>query len=404
KDPNYLEQVATIIYAAFCKSYGVNPVPPAPQPQPQPQPQPGDLAGTSKLTITAKNKFGNLEVLPNAKVTVVYPDGAKLEQLTDAAGKAIFSNIKTANVEVLITCDGFFGVLKTIALAANSSKSSTVSLTPKFNTTDSTNQNFGSLIGVITDAVDGKRLANAKCYLLYNGVIVDMGFTSSTGVYNFTNLPVGVYTVQATSAGYMPEAQSAKVTEGLQKWNSIKLQRMLVQYASISGNVVDAQSGAAIPNATLSLYQGTTLKEVKVSDASGKYAFTNLTPYSYKIVCKPAVTPEKYSSKTKSSLSVKTGQNLLYSFELTSTTMNGSIRGYVFKYVSSKKTAVMNTTVQIYKNGALHSTVKTGWGAAAGMFSVRDLEPGYYDIKVSGVTKTVKVNGGKITSATIQVN
>jgi len=364
RDPAYREKVAQIIYAGVCKHYGV-PLTETPQ--------------KGNLNITLYNKADNSPV-SNATVKITQKDGAIVSAVSAANGLAAFSNLLAGALTINVSHNAYLPFQQTFELSANQTSNLPILLEqPKTN----------SLIGLITDAVTGNRLANAKCSLFADGVKIGETYSSSTGVYKFSNLADNTYSVTAELQGYRTTSQSATATGGIEKWNSIKLEPAPREQAVISGQVTNAITAAGIENVKVTLYIGSTIKEYKYTDANGAYSFNNLAAGVYKLNFKPA---KPYSSKTVSNINLAENQQLVKNVALTSPDMPGTLTGFVYKYISSKKVAVINENVEIRKDGNLIATLQTGWGASAGMFSISNLTPGSYTVTILGTTKTVKIS------------
>ena len=78
----------------------------------------------------------------------------------------------------------------------------------------------GSLIGLITDAASGERLAGVTI-----SVDGQTTITNPVGVYRFDNVTPGLQTVVARSAGYQTAQQARQVIPNELVWNSMALQR-----------------------------------------------------------------------------------------------------------------------------------------------------------------------------------
>ncbi|RMF04325.1 MAG: hypothetical protein D6768_03555, partial [Chloroflexi bacterium] len=81
----------------------------------------------------------------------------------------------------------------------------------------------GSLIGLITDAATGQRLAGATVSVLGQTQVTD-----DRGIYRFDNLPPGSQTVSASKDGYDSNLQAEIVVPGQVRWNSISLSRSAI--------------------------------------------------------------------------------------------------------------------------------------------------------------------------------
>lgn len=76
----------------------------------------------------------------------------------------------------------------------------------------------GSLIGLITDAGSGERLAGVAV-----SVAGQTQVTDGRGVYRFEAAPAGLQNVRAEREGYAPAQKTREVIAGEVRWNSIKL-------------------------------------------------------------------------------------------------------------------------------------------------------------------------------------
>ena len=375
RDPKYIEKVAGIIYAGICKHYNI-PVTASSQ--------------KSELIVTASNKADNKPVA-GAAVKLTLKDGSTLDALTDNAGFSKFSDLSAGDIAISVSHNLFVSASKTISITSGKNSTEAFILEAK---------KLNSIVGIITDSANGVKLANAKCVLSVNGKIIETVLSSATGVYRFSNLVDNEYTVSVELNGYLPAAQSTQVSGGIEKWNSIKIALQPKNKASLSGNITNAITTEGIANVKITLYLGSTSKEIKTTNSSGFYKFENLEAGLYKISCKPA---KPYSSKTISKIQIAENEAKIMDAALTDPTMPGSINGYVYRLKSNRKVAVMNEKVEIYQSSKLVTTLQTGWGATAGQFRADDLAPGSYEVKTAGVSKTVKVSAAKEVAANIKV-
>ncbi len=375
RDPKYVEKVAGIIAAGVLKHYNVPVTAPV---------QTGDI------TITLQNVKTNAPVAL-ALVKVTEKSGNAIEKSTDNSGAIIFTGLKTGDITIAIEHKDYINVSKTFTIAAGKNAVS-YSIEPK---------KLNTLVGIISDAANSNRLINAKCTLAAAGKILQSVYSSSTGVYKFIDLSDNTYDVLAEFDGYTPVTQSAEVTGGTEKWNSIKLMLKPKDQASLSGKVLNALTNLGIANVTVNLYNGTTLIATVKTDANGLYTFSKLNAGSFKIQYKPA---KPYGTKTVSNIAVAQNETKVYTdVKLTSPDMPGSINGYVYRLKSGKKVAVMNETVEIQQSGKTITTLQTGWGATAGQFRADNLKAGKYDIKVCGKTVTSTVSAAKEVNPSIKV-
>ncbi len=89
----------------------------------------------------------------------------------------------------------------------------------------------GNLVGLILDAQDESRISGALCSLSPGS---ETYLTGSDGLYRFSDLEAGqTYTVTVTHADYQSDSKSKAITEGIDNWNSLWLDRHATATASI---------------------------------------------------------------------------------------------------------------------------------------------------------------------------
>ncbi len=101
------------------------------------------------------------------------------------------------------------------------SLTATASPSPTPTQTPSPLPQAGSLVGLITDAETGERLAGVTVSVAGESMI-----TAERGVYQFEGVPIGVQVVTAQKEGYHPEQKSREVIADQIRWNSITLTRL----------------------------------------------------------------------------------------------------------------------------------------------------------------------------------
>jgi hypothetical protein len=76
----------------------------------------------------------------------------------------------------------------------------------------------GTLLGLITDAGNGARLAGVTVLVAGQSLVTD-----ERGFYRFEGLPEGLQTVTAEKEGYHPAQSERVVAPGESRWNSFSL-------------------------------------------------------------------------------------------------------------------------------------------------------------------------------------
>lgn len=146
------------------------------------------------------------------------------------------------------------------------------------------------------------------------GVSIAPVQTGSTGTYKIT-APAGSYSVKCEAAGYATVTQTATVVAGKTVTLNFTLTPVPATTGTLTGTVTNAGTGAAIAGAgvTAGSYSA-------VTDSTGKYTISNMTPASYTVACSAA----GYTSQSATA-SITAGVTTTQNFALAPTTVGGGI-------------------------------------------------------------------------------
>lgn len=120
---------------------------------------------------------------------------------------------------------------------------------------------FGSASGTVANAVTGEALSGAL--VTVDGTLASVT-TGSDGVYTFEDLPAGAHTLGASLSGFV----STSVTIAVPANGVVQTALQLFAAGTITGEVVDAQTGALLPGVQLSVV-GT--EASATTDTSGRF-------------------------------------------------------------------------------------------------------------------------------------
>lgn len=124
-----------------------------------------------------------------------------------------------------------------------------------------------TLHGVIYEGTDTAARISGATVALSNG---RSATTSATGVYEFTNLAPGTYTVTVTAGGFRAASTTKTVAGGADNWGSVSLTRGGATGSLIGVVYRGTDTTARIAGATVRLGTGQTA----TADASGVYRFS----------------------------------------------------------------------------------------------------------------------------------
>ena len=142
----------------------------------------------------------------------------------------------------------------------------------------------GSIYGVVSDKATGEPIQNAGVELIPLGWKT---ITAADGSFEFSDISEGSYNLLVTKTGYIETESSTIIVEsGKQARSDIQLESA---YSEIVGQIVDADTGDALENASVSLIPG---EYSTMTRSDGSFEFQDLDAMSY------SVTAQKQGYKT----------------------------------------------------------------------------------------------------------
>ncbi|MDZ7729950.1 MAG: carboxypeptidase-like regulatory domain-containing protein [Natrialbaceae archaeon] len=214
----------------------------------------------------------------------------------------------------------------------------------------------GSISGTITDADTGAAIDNASVTLETGQTAT----TGATGAYTITNVVPGTYNLTADHADYAPNTTSVTVGPNGSVTADLAL---TAQNGTITGTVTDADTGATIENATVTLETG----QSATTDATGAYTIANVVPGTYNLTA-------DHANYTANTTSVTVGPNETVTQDVALSPQNGSIAGTV---VDQDGQPLTGATVAITATG--QSATTDGSGA----YTISNVAPGSYNLTAS---------------------
>ena len=258
----------------------------------------------------------------------------------------------------------------------------------------------GGISGTVSDTqIPAHTIVGAT--VTYSGTNGSGSTTTTTGgVFSFTGVPPGSYTVSTTdSPNYVTvSGSSASVTVTA---NAITKNVALTLAGSggISGTVSDTQNPSnAIVGAAVT-YTGTNGSGSTTTTSGGLFSFTGVPPGSYTVATTDS---PNYATTTGSSTTVSVTANTITKNVALKLAGSGGISGTVFDTQSPSNPIVGATVTYSGTNGSGSTTTTSG-----GNFSFTGVPPGSYTVATidspnyvttSGSSATEPVTAGTITS------
>ncbi|MCP4105010.1 MAG: Cna B-type domain-containing protein [Desulfobacteraceae bacterium] len=257
----------------------------------------------------------------------------------------------------------------------------------------------GSITGVVFNDVNGdtiqstgeKGIAGIVVELLdSNGNVAETATTDINGVYEFTNVNPGDYTVQETDPSGFVSTTPNEVVVTLQAGGAVTTNFGDREQGSISGTVFSDTNRDGIQNSDEKGLFFVTVKltdnngnvvETATTDANGIYQFINVTPGDYTI---QETDPSGFTSTTPNEVPVTllSGESLTVSF---GDYDGGTISGIVFNDTNSDgvmdadEQGLGSVTVELADaNGNVIQTVSTD---AAGNYIFTNVSPDNYIVR-----------------------
>ncbi|QHE62502.1 hypothetical protein FHE72_16855 [Rossellomorea vietnamensis] len=337
---------------------------------------PGAISGTVRdASTTNAIPFANLELLDSHGVLIA-------TTTADGSGQYTFNNLAPGTYQVR-------------SFAANYSSTTVSSIVTAGNTTITNlflDPNPGSIQGTVIDADTMTAISGASVQAVNNQNVVVASTTSNgSGQYSFTSLTPGSYSLIFTANGYATQTLGAIVVSNTVTIVDASLSRLA---GALVGTIQDPNS-AAIPGATVTVFQNNIQISTVVTDANGQYMVPGLPPGSYSVV----VSAPNYTTETVAAM-IESGQTTTLNVTLNENP--GTLTGFV-RDTNSNPIAGGSVTVQISTGtGIIVATTVT---APDGSYTVQNLAPGNYIVIAAATNYQAATQGVTIASnATSVVN
>jgi uncharacterized surface anchored protein len=194
--------------------------------------------------------------------------------LTDPNGLYVINGLNEGEYRVVMSADNYGSAIFRIILGPGEARILNAALVA----------NLGTIQGRVTDAQTGTPIAGVGVVIVTqgSGVIVASTRTDSNGNYRVTGIAPGNYNVVFSAANFTSQTVSVNLTAGeTEIVNAV----LLPNPATIQGQVIDAQTGAGIEGAIVTVTDsaGNIIARVE-TDSNGRFTVSNLHPGQYTLV------------------------------------------------------------------------------------------------------------------------
>ncbi|MBM7553900.1 carboxypeptidase regulatory-like domain-containing protein [Thalassobacillus pellis] len=230
-------------------------------------------------------------------------------------------------------------------------------------------QSTAAVVGTIFDQATGLVLSGATVRLLQGATEIAITSTNGNGIYTFTGISPGNYTVEVSRPDYQMESVNVTAIGGSSTTANLSLSPLP---STITGNV---SNGGPIQNAEVRL---TNLEGILIAsdttDTAGDYSFTGLVPEQYQI----SVMAPGFQSQVTATV-VAPNQTYTVNFVLLGNP--GSITGQIQD--SATNTPIPNATVELLtQTGVFIASVTSD---ATGNYTFGNLSAGNYLVRATAV-------------------
>lgn len=313
------------------------------------------LAGIIAGTVTSVST-GN--AIPDATINIFQGTTFVASVLTDSNGQYEISGLMPGNYFVVASAPNFGSADSGATVIANNTTIVNFSLL----------SNFGTISGTVLDSSTNLPISDATIQVRSDFIIIATAVTDSAGKYIIPNIAPDTYTVTAAALGFQRQIKIANVNSNQ---NTIVNFFLNPNPGTISGNIIDAITTLPIPNASVYIYQGSTLLDFTMTDANGNYEISDLPPGSFTVLVLAEGYQDAFSEET-----VFAGLITIADFALNP--HPGSLIGKVID--ACMQNPISGTIIEVFNGSTI---VDFGLTDSNGNYSIDTLAPGNYNVVAS---------------------
>jgi protocatechuate 3,4-dioxygenase beta subunit len=376
---------------------------------------PGTVRGSVLVDLNGDGVADAVDTNAIAGVTVTLKQGSTVigTTTTDAQGGYTFTNIQPGSYTVVETdLAGYTSTLpadNTDAITVTAGGTATALFYDTQKTAISGNVRLDVNGNGIVDTADTNGIAAVTVTLKQGSTVVATTTTSASGVYSFTNVMPGAYTIiESDLSGYtstLPVNNTLAVTlvsgtasTGNNFYDTLPGTVRGSVLVDLNGDgVADAVDTNAISGVTVTLKQGSTVIGTTTTDAQGGYTFTNVIPGAYTVVETDLAgyTSTLPADNTDAITVTAGGTATALFYDTQKTAISGNVRldlngnGLVD---TADTNGIAAVTVTLKQGSTVVATTTT---SASGAYSFTNVLPGAYTLvetDLAGYSSTLPVN------------
>ncbi len=338
------------------------------------------LSGEIVGTVTDGENGGPLA---EASIRVFNAEGLAIRTATSAAdGSFAIPSLSPGSYTLVVTDEGY--AQRSISAIVTPGGTATVFVALL--------RLAGAIEGTVLDE-NGLPLADATVRIFSNNIVVSRVFTDENGHYLVPNLAAGNYLVSVRLNNYGGQNLGAYVEPGQTTAVSFRLSLLS---GTVSGTVVDADTGVPIPGALIAIQLnengGGILLVRVIADSEGRYIANALHPGSYMI----SVTAGGYQNQF-AGVEITPDATTEQSFSLQGSP--GAIHGVVRDIAGAP---ILGATVTVRVTSASGAVVQSLFTDTEGRYEAANLAAGTYSLFITAVgyqtaILTVAVQRGETT-------
>ncbi len=310
--------------------------------------QKGDITGKVINSIDKK---------PLTSVSILLSDGVnKYEATTDSNGIFTINNVNSGYYNMVASLNGYKEKQFTNILVQGSNM-----VSQDFELNKEALNLSGIVKGINNNPISGVSI------FLTNGTTNYSSITDGSGMYFFSNLSAGIYTLTASLENYNMKSININVAGSGSNVQDITISKL---NGKIAGSVIDSSNGNFVEGAKITATDGVNTY-VEYSDVNGKYQFNNMALSKYKLT----IEYRNYDVKTINDVVVTDFDTKVQDVQITNS--NGILKGNVKNSLSGRD--IENAKIEII-NDVQHYTAYTN---SNGDYVVDNVKEGKYEIIAS---------------------